>query len=222
MNEHEKSVAEFDAEHEGGDGFAIAGGWVLYSDGARRSRTAVGGFGPELRQPPGDPKEVLRLQKTFWETKLQNLVDEFAEIRAQAGQQFAAGLTLSPNRVEKLKVLQTQIRRARSKLNCLTIEERGYTQADVGRAWDCWQEFTGACHEESCCRQKYESAVTHRSSPGVVERLKLAFDQARERSQKASDEWNSFTPSEARSIVAEELDARTRQEKYNEMSAIEV
>ena len=222
MNEREQDVQKFDAEHEGGDGFAVADGWILYSDGAMRSRLAIGGLGPELRQPPGDPKEVLRLQKTFWEAKLQAQVNEFAEIRAQAGQQFAAGLTLSPNRVEKLKILQTQIRRARSKLNCLTIEERGYTQADVGRAWDCWQEFTGACHEESCSRQKYESAVTHRSSPGVVERLKLAFEQARERSQKAADEWNSFSPAEARSVVAEELDQRGRQEKYNEMSAIEV
>jgi len=222
MDVHHDAVRQFDAEHEGQDGFVVYEGWVFYSDGAKRVRSTMSQYGLELRMPPTDVKALLKAQRFFWETKLQDLVDQFSAIRSQACERFNLGLTTSAQTTEKLRLMQTEIRRARGKLNHLAVQERGYTQADVDRCWDCWQEFMQASRDESQARQKYESALLGKSSPGVLEKLKLAFDRAKERSKRAMDAWNDFRPVQARDVVSAELDQRRRQEAYDEMTAIEV
>jgi hypothetical protein len=55
-----------------------------------------------------------------------------------------------------------------------------------------------------------------------LEKLKHKFDQAKRRSGRTLEKWNSFTPAEARSIVSQELDQQRRVERERELSEVEV
>lgn len=217
----EQKTMEFDKAHEGDDLYICTqDGWVLYSDGARRSTKSWDTLGHEVAEPPTDPKELRRWQIVFWETRLQQLVAAFEDTKAHA-----AGAVIDEarfaKRMQELKSLKSKVASARSKLSHLVTEQKGYTGADVQRAWDIWERFVVAVREESVAKQRYESALLGVSSPGKLERLKFAYDQAKAAATEAMERWNSFNP-QARSIVNEQLDANARQQRETELAQIEV
>jgi hypothetical protein len=222
MNEHEKQVEEFDKLHGGDDGYVVVGRRALFPDAARRSLEPFGAVGFEFILPPTDPKDLLGVQEEFWETRLEYLVQQFTELRGRCQQLAKSDGSRFNERVEQLKTLQTQIRSARSKLSRIVTQEKGFTQADVSRAWETWNEFSEACATESSARQKYESLLLGKSSAGPLEKAKHKFDEAKKRSQRTMEKWNNFQPSEARAIVSEELDQQRRAERERELEEIEV
>jgi len=225
MNEREREVVEFDEAHVGTDGYVKTpdGVWFLYSDGCRRGVVCWGEAGCERVTPPADTKEARKWIKFFWELKLAELVDAFEDLRGRAKTFLAKSDGPRFNeRVEQLKTLQTQIRSARSKLSHLTVLEKGFTQADVQRCWQCWQSFSASCAVESSARAKFENALLGKSSPGILEKLKHTFDEAKRHSERAMEKWNDFQPAEARAIVGTELDAERRRQRESELAEIEV
>lgn len=222
MNQDEKQVEEFDKLHGGDDGSVVVGGRVLFSDGARRSLKAFAGVGFEFAATPTDPKDLLHLQKTFWELKLEELVTQFEDLRNRCKTLAKTDGARFHERLAELKGLETKVRSARTKLSRIVTQERGFTQADVDRAWETWNEFSASCAAESHAKQKYESGLLGKSSAGVMEKLKAAYDQAKRHSERAMNAWNDLTPSEARAIVSEELDAERRRQRESELEQIEV
>lgn len=222
MNELERTAVAFDEAHEGQDGFVLWEGWVLFSDGARRSQASFGSLGCQMAEPHPNEVERRRWQKKFWEVRLEDLVTRFEQTKTAATNNVASDPARFKVRVAELKQLETAVRQARSKLAHLTTQERGFTQADVSRAWEVWEAFSQAAREESDAKQKYESHLLGRSSPGVLEKLKYKFDVAKKRSARAMERWNGFTPVEARGVVAEQLDANHQAERYAELQEIEI
>jgi len=223
MTENENRLAAFDAAHEGEDGFVIdpSGVWVLYSDGARRSREAYDRLGNAIVEPDRIEAERRRWQMLFWTIRLDQLLDAFTKARTAAENTTGDGPRFEQH-LERAKELQTAVRSARSKLARLQTQERGYTASDVERAWDCWQEFSQAVREESEARRKYENALLGKSSPGILEKLKHKLDEAKRQAHRWMERWNSFTPAEARDIVSEELDTQRRHEREHALAEIEV
>ncbi len=222
MIENERQVEAFDQEHDHGDGRVVAGNRVFFSDGAQRSVGPFGLIGFEFGQPPSDPKALLGLQKQFWEIRLEALVEQFEDLHHRCKTLAKSDGARFRERMEELKGLQTQVRSARSKLAHLVTEEKGYCQADVQRAWETWQEFSEAAAEESRASEKFHSAMRGKSSAGVLEKLKRAYDEAKAASTRAMERWNNFTPTTARSLVCEQLDAEARQRREHELDEIEV
>lgn len=223
MTEQENKLAAFDKAHEGEDGVVIdpSGVWVLYSDGARRSREAYGPLGQALVEPDRNEAERRRQQMLFWTIRLEQLVDAFTRTKTAAENTTQDEPRFRQN-LERLKELQTAVRSARSKLSHLQTLERGYTSSDVERAWDVWQEFAQAIREESEARRKFENALLNKSSPGLLEKLKAKLDEAQRQAHRWMTRWNSFKPAEARDIVSEQLDTQRRQERESELAEIEV
>jgi len=223
MTPNEMKLLEFDKAHESEDGYIVTedGVWVVYGDGARRSRLPYGELGACTVEPPLDPKELRKWQIVFWETRLEQLVNQFEDLKARTRTITGDGGRFD-GQVATLKDLQSKVRSARSKLSHLTTQERGYTQADVDRAWDVWEQFAAATREESEACNKFNSAFLGKSSPGILEKLKARYDAAKQRSTRAMERWNSFEPAEARSIVNEQLDAQRRAEREHELEQIEV
>lgn len=221
MTEQEKAAVEFDQAHEGEDGHVISGNnyWVLFADGAKRSVNCWGVAGYQLTTFEPDSKEIRASQKEFWTIKLENLVNDFEQLKSQTRNTNGGHFK---QRVEQLKELQTAVRSARTKVSRLATLERGYTQADIQKAWECWQEFSEAAAAESITKQRYDGLLLGKSSPGVLEKAKSKHDEAKRRASRAMERWNSFTPEQARSIVAEELDQQARAEREHELSEIEV
>ncbi|MDX9863123.1 MAG: hypothetical protein RBS99_19620 [Rhodospirillales bacterium] len=215
-------ILTFDEEHAGDDGHQVTpdGLWVFFSDGCRRSIAVWGAAGHEMVTPQPGSKECRQWQKLFWETRLEALVADFENRKRWL--KDIGDRACHEKEVAALRELQTQVRSARTKLSRLATQERGYTMADVERAWECWNEFSQAVAAESQCRQKYESLLLGRSSPGRLEKAKHAYDQAQRAATRAMERWNSFEPEEARSIVAQELDEQKRRERQEEIDAIEV
>lgn len=223
MTENENRLAAFDKTHEGEDGFVIdpSGTWVLYSDGARRSREAYGQLGQALCEPDRIEAERRRWQMLFWTRRLEQLVDAFTRAKI-ACENTTGDEPRFRQHLERLKTLQTQVRSARSKLARLQTQERGYTQSDVDRAWDAWEQFSVAIREESQARQKYESLLLGRSSAGILEKAKARLDEAKRIMARRMEAWNQFSPATARDIVSEELDTQRRHEREHALAAIEV
>lgn len=215
------TAEEFHKSHSGQDGFVVCDGERLYSDGSRWCLENGGPLGPRFALPPADPANLRRLQLTFWGVRLENLVTEFTYLKGSTRAGIDDSARFGPG-VQRLKELQTQIRSARSKLSHLMVVERGYTAADVERAWEVWKSFSHALSEESAARAKYQSALLGKSSAGILEKLKARFDQAKRASERAMEKWNSFEPPQARSIVNEELDERGRAERQSELERIEI
>ncbi len=215
-------IHAFDEQHEGSDGYVLTKDdiWVVFSDGCRRSIAVWGAAGHELVTPKPGSREARQWQTLFWETRLEALVTDFEKRKRWL--RDIGDRACHEKEVEALRELQTQVRSARSKLARLASEERGYTMADVERCWECWNEFSQAVAAESQCRQRYESLLLGRSSPGRLEKAKHAYDEAKKTSARLMEEWNDFTPEEARSIVTGELDEKRRRERQEEIDAIEV
>lgn len=222
MIERVDVLGAFDREHHGEHGPVQWDEMLLFEDGARRSLVAYGPLGQTLTEPCPREDERREWIKRFWEVRLENLVETFETVKVAATNNVQSNPAGFARRVEQLKSLQSQIRQARSKLAHLTTQERGFTQADVSKAWDCWNAFAAASREESEASAKFQNAFLGKSSPGVLEKLKLRFDQAREKSARAMARWNDFTPVEARCVVAEQLDASHAAERYAELEQIEI
>lgn len=223
MTENENRLAAFDAAHEGEDGFVIdpSGTWVLYSDGARRSREAYDRLGNAIVEPDRNEAERRRWQMLFWQIRLEQLVAAFTRAKT-AAENTTQDEPRFRQHLERAKELQTAVRSARSKLARLQTLERGYTASDIENAWGVWQEFAQAVREESEARRKYENALLGKSSPGILEKLKHKLDEAKRQAYRWMERWNSFTPAEARDIVSEELDTQRRHERESELAEIEV
>ena len=223
MIDNEEKVLAFDQEHDHGDGSVTTEtGRVLFSDGAQRSVQPFGLIGFEFGQPPADPKRLLSLQKRFWTLRLAELVEKFEDLRHRCQTLAKSDGSRFQERLAELKALQTAVRSARSKLGHLVTQEKGFSQADISRAWECWQEFSEAAAAESAASAKYHNALQGRSSPGVLAKLKARYDQTKKQSERAMERWNSFEPEQARSIVSEQLDADHRQRQESELEQIEV
>lgn len=215
-------LAAFDREHHGEHGPVQWDEMLLFEDGARRSLVAYGPLGQTLTEPCPREDERRKWQQKFWEVRLEALVEQFETVKIAAQNNVQTNPAGFARRVEQLKALQTQIRQARSKLAHMATVSRGFTQADVSRAWDCWNAFAAASREESEASAKFQNAFQGKSTPGVLEKLKYKYDQAREKSARAMARWNDFTPVEARSVVAEQLDASHAAERYAELEQIEI
>ncbi|MBM4093981.1 MAG: hypothetical protein FJ276_31930 [Planctomycetes bacterium] len=219
MLPEEKATIEFDKAHEGEFGHVIENGWRLFADGATRSVKIWDRLGAQYRLPPEDPDEVTKLQRKFWEIRLQNLVKEHDDVR-QCCERSARSGTGFRQRLEELGVLQTKIRQARSKLTVLVVKERGYSTGDLDRAWGTWERFTRAIREEAECKAQYDSALLGTISIGKLEKLKVILDQAKKETREAMSRWNSFQPEQARHVVSQELDGRSRAEREAQLAEI--
>ncbi len=219
-----EEAEEFDKAHGDALGHAVSadGVWCVFPDGCRRGVKCWPVVGYQFIEPEPDSKDAHFWQQVFWEIRLQNLVDEFTDLKSRCqtlarhdGGRFA-------ERLAELKQLETAVRSARAKLSRATTVLRGYTSADVSRAWEIWQEFSEAAECEALSRGKYEAALLGKSSAGVLEKLKHRFDEAKRQSERTLQKWNDFEPAEARSIVNQELDAQRRADRERELSEIEV
>jgi len=219
MLPEEKATIEFDKAHEGEFGHVIENGWRLFADGATRSVKIWDRLGAQYRLPPEDPDEVTKLQRKFWEIRLQNLVKEHDDLR-QCCERSAKSGNRFKQRLEELKELRSTIRSARSKLSVLVVKERGYTTGDLDRAWTAWERFTRAIREEAECKAQYDSALLGTVAIGKLEKLKFQYDEAKKQTRTAMEKWNAFEPSQARSVVSAELDGRAAMEREHELASI--
>jgi hypothetical protein len=221
MTEQERLAVAFDEKHEGEFGHVITenNAAVLFADGAMRGTTNWDRLGYELHEPPTDPNKLTGLQKQFWTIRLQDLVNEFDQLRKQAERSAKSGSRFK-ERLEELKALQNRVRSARSHLAHLAVKEKGFTSGDLERCWDTWEKFTQAIREESEVKRRFDNALLGSTAAGRLEKAKAEYDQAKERTRRRMEAWNSFDPPQARSVVSEELDERSRAERENELAAI--
>lgn len=93
--------------------------WILFSNGARREKSAYGVF----IEPPASRKERVRNIIEYWETMLSRRVADFDQLKADLIQLTQPCKTLpgyipgvNPDQVQQLKNLQREVKRIQAKI----------------------------------------------------------------------------------------------------------
>jgi len=123
---------------------------------------------------------------------------------------------------KNMSLYYTKFSKAKKHLKELATAERGFTEADVTRAWQCWERIAETAKEERHAQSQLEQGVSDHADEYEIRKLERFVAKAKAAARKAADAWNSFVPAAARSVVSEELSRRMHSEKLSELESIEV